>query len=85
MKGCDRPSLDASHEYAISIVLMSLNKVPWGLLSRDCNERYALIGRFEPDNLGLVLLAILLMTARVTFTLLALSFLFLFRSLATWP
>lgn len=64
---------------------MSLNKVAWGLLSRDCNERYALIGRFKPDNLGLVLLAILLMTARVTFTLLALSFLFLLCGLTTWP
>ena len=64
---------------------MSFNKIAWGLLSRYGNEWYALVGRFKPDDLGLILLAVLLVATRATFALLAFGFLFLFGSLATRP
>ena len=85
MKGSNRPALNASNKDAVSVVLMMLDKVSWSLLGRDSDERYALVSRFEPDYLRLVLLAVLMMAPRVSFALLPLSFLFLFGRLTTRP
>ncbi len=85
MKRSDGPALDASNENTIGVILMALDKVTGSLLSWDGNERHAFVGGLEPYDLWFILLAVLVMTARIAFTLLPLGFLFLFGSLAARP
>lgn len=85
MKRSDGPALDASNENAIGIILMALDKVTGSLFSWDGNERHTLVGGLEPYDLWFILLAVLVMAARIAFTLLPLGLLFLFGSLAARP
>lgn len=81
MKGSDWPSFNACNKNTICVVLMPFNKIARSLLSRNGNERYTLISRLEPYNLGLVLLTVLLVSTRAAFSLLTFGFLFLFCGL----
>lgn len=82
MKRCDGPPLDTCNEDPIGIILMFLDEVSRRLLGRYGNERYALVGWFEPYNLGLFWLTLLVMTTGTAFSLLPLGFLFLLGCLA---
>ena len=77
MKRSYRPAFDTSYKDAVGIVLMFLHKVARSLLGWNGDQRYSFIGRLEPDDFRLVLLAVLV-TAAVS----ALGFLLFFRSLA---
>jgi len=85
MKRSDGPALDASNKNTVSIILMAFHKVTGSLLSRDGNERHTFVGGLEPHDLWFILLAVLVMAARIAFTLLPLGFLFLLGSLAARP
>ncbi len=60
---------------------MSLHEVARSLFGGNGDERHAFVRGLKPNNLWLVLLAILLMTAGAAFPLLTLGFLFLFGGL----
>ena len=45
-------ALDAGDEELVGIRLGVLHEVRRGLLGRDSDERHALVGRLEPDDLG---------------------------------
>ncbi|KAI6772177.1 hypothetical protein HG530_003135 [Fusarium avenaceum] len=77
----DGPALYAGHKDSIRIVLVLLDKVAGGLLSGDSNKGYTLVGRLEPNNLGLLLLARLGVARVAAFTGSPLSLLLLFGSL----
>ena len=62
---------------------MFLDKVTRGLFGGNRNERYTLVGRFEPNNLGLVLVAVIVVTAVATISGLPFGLLLLLRRLAT--
>ena len=47
MEGCDRPSLNASNEDSIGIVLVLLNEVARSLFGGDSNQRNSLARRGE--------------------------------------
>lgn len=81
MERRDRPSLDACDKDAVGIVLVLLYEISRGLFGWDGDERDALIGRLEPNDLWLVLLAFRL-TARMLAASLTLGLLLLFGSLA---
>ena len=83
MQRGDRPSLNASNEYAASIILMLLDKITWSLLGGNSDEGNTFVCRFKPDNLRLVWLSVLLLSTRATITVLTFSFLLLLRSLTT--
>lgn len=68
-------TFDAGDEEFINVCLRVLNKVWRGLFCRDSDERYTLICRFEPNNLG-SLNRPPRFVASITLTLAAFSFLF---------
>ncbi|GKT84717.1 hypothetical protein Ct61P_02567 [Colletotrichum tofieldiae] len=82
MQRSDRPALNAGHEDAISVVLVLLDEVAGRLLGRNGNERHALVGRFEPDNLGLLLRPVVMVTVVTTISGGSLGLLLLLGSLA---
>jgi hypothetical protein len=82
MEGGDGPTLDAGHENTVSVVLVLLNEVTWSLFCRNGNEGNALVGRLEPDNLGLLLITGLVMAGVATVTSSPFRFLLLLGSLA---
>ncbi|GJC81881.1 hypothetical protein ColLi_04718 [Colletotrichum liriopes] len=82
MQRSDRPALNAGHEDAISVVLVLLDEVAGRLLGRNGNERHALVGRLEPDNLGLLLRPVVMVTVVTTISGGSLGLLLLLGSLA---
>jgi hypothetical protein len=72
-------TLDTRNKESVSVCLRVLNEVGRGLLSGDRNERDALVGRLEPDDLRPFrgLLFVILGTITLTFT--SFSFLFFLR------
>jgi hypothetical protein len=61
-----------------------LYEISRSLFGWDSDERNALVGRLEPHNLWLVLLAFRLLTARVFSAGLTFGLLLLLGSLAAW-
>lgn len=85
MKGSNRPTFDASHKNAVRVGLMVFNKVTWGLLSWDGDQRDSLISWLEPNNLGFILRSFWLRrSSRMAFTGCTFCLLLLFCSLAAW-
>lgn len=64
---------------------MVLNKVTRGLLGGYGDQRNPLVRRFEPYDLRLFWLSLVLMASGIAFSLLSLGFLFLFGGLAAGP
>ena len=74
----------ARNKEAIGIGLRILNEVRRGLLSRNCDEWYALVCRFEPHDLRAFYGSTLWFFSTVPFTFTALGFLLLLCSSRRW-